>query len=88
MASRPKRSLSLSDMTVRELIDTLQKLPAAAPVGILYDGEVRMDLAHAYAAKEGGGVVVTGRGEVCYSNDGRPASAPYTSQDRYWKTPE
>ena len=75
-------------MTVARLMNELAKLPAEAEVGILYDGEVRVTVAHVYLAKVGGGVVVVGSGEVAYSDDGRPQSAPSKEEQRYWYTPE
>lgn len=73
-------------MKVHELIEKLKEFPQDLDVSILYDGEVRLDVRHAYESK-GGDIVLADTSEVVYSDASRPVDAPSAKDERYWCTP-
>jgi hypothetical protein len=74
-------------MTVAELIEQHRKMPQAAEVLHLWDGEARTTIEHVLLARDGH-VITADNGMVCYSTGTRPASAPTKEKDAYWQTPD
>ena len=72
-------------MKVRELISALTKLDMDADVFHLYDGELRAEIECCYIGKSGH-CVTADHDAVCYSDDGRPISAPSKDECKYWRT--
>lgn len=70
-------------MTVKELKNNLNKLPADALVTYLWDGSPRSEVKIIWLANNGN-VVLSEDGEVCYSDEDRPAYAPTEKQNKYW----
>lgn len=71
-------------MKVRELIGLLEKLSQDEEVGYVWDGEVRSKVAFVWQSKSNG-VVLSGEGEVLYSEGSRPIDAPTEAQEKYWE---
>jgi hypothetical protein len=74
-------------MKVNELIAALSKLPQDAEVWHLWDGEARTQIEHVWVSRRGD-VITADYGMVCYSSDSRPADAPISEVDPYWRTSE
>lgn len=74
-------------MKVRELINALTKLDMDADVFQLYDGELRAKVEYCYIGKSGY-CVIADQDMICYSDDGRPISAPDKDDCEYWRTPK
>jgi hypothetical protein len=74
-------------MNVTQLIEKLSKMPPNADVGHLWDGEVRTIVQHVWLSN-GGYVVTSDHGQVCYSQRSRPIDAPSQKENPYWSTPE
>jgi hypothetical protein len=72
-------------MTVKELIEELEKMPQEARVFHLWDGEPRTAINIVYESKNGR-VITSDYSMVCYSDEARPKGAPTVSQDEYWHT--
>ncbi|HYG84510.1 MAG TPA: hypothetical protein VD907_06580 [Verrucomicrobiae bacterium] len=73
-------------MKVSELIKELKKLPQDKEVGLLYDGEVRLNAGVVYESN-GGKIVIADCNEVVYSDLSRPIGAPSAKDRSYWYTP-
>ena len=74
-------------MKVRELIESLEKLPQDARVFHLWDGEPRTAINVVYEAKNGR-VITADYKQACYSLSARPKDSLISEDSLYWTEDE
>lgn len=74
-------------MTVAELIKQLRKMPPAAAVRYVWDGEARTDVELIWLARCGDVILHGDNGEPVYTGEDRPITAPTEKEDPYWGPP-
>jgi hypothetical protein len=71
-------------MTVNELIGRLQKMPADATVGYVWDGAARGEPEMVWLAR-GGSVLLGHKEDALYYDCDRPIDAPTAAENKYWE---
>ena len=71
-------------MNVKDLLESLSKMPKESPVDYVWDGEARSVVRHVWLSKKGR-VILSDQDEVVYTSSTRPVDAP-GDECSYWKT--